>query len=72
MAVASPTESKAVDEKILKHSHDADTAMKAFEEYEGQRVELTEEASKRLLRKIDLHLMPVCILHLLRQLAANF
>jgi hypothetical protein len=45
--------------KLLKHSHDADAAMKAFEGFEGQTIELTEEASKRLLRKIDMHLMPV-------------
>jgi ACS family allantoate permease-like MFS transporter len=50
---------KHVDEKIMKHSHDADAAMKAFEGYEGQVIELSEETRKRLLRKIDLHLMPV-------------
>jgi hypothetical protein len=33
--------------------------MKAFEGMEGQVVELTEEKSRRLLRKIDWHLMPV-------------
>lgn len=48
-----------IDEKILKHSHDADAALKAFEGYEGQTLELSEETRKRLLRKIDLHLMPV-------------
>jgi hypothetical protein len=48
-----------VSEKLLKHSHDADAAMKAFEGIEGQAIELTEETNKRLLRKIDLHLMPV-------------
>lgn len=48
-----------VSTKLLKHSHDADAAMKAFEGFEGQSIELTEEASKRLLRKIDMHLMPV-------------
>jgi ACS family allantoate permease-like MFS transporter len=50
---------KHIDEKILKHSHDADAAMKAFEGYEGQVLELSEETNKRLLRKIDMHLMPV-------------
>jgi ACS family allantoate permease-like MFS transporter len=50
---------KGITEKILKHSHDADTAMKAFESMGGQVIELTEEKSKALLRKIDLHLMPV-------------
>lgn len=48
-----------VDETILKHSRDADAAMKAFEGMEGQTVELSEEANRRLLRKIDRHLMPV-------------
>lgn len=52
---------KHVDEKILKHSHDADAALKAFEGYEGQTIELTEETRKRLLRKIDMHLMPVSL-----------
>lgn len=50
-----------VDEKISKHAHDADAAMKAFEGYEGQTLELSEETRKRLLRKIDLRLMPACI-----------
>jgi ACS family allantoate permease-like MFS transporter len=50
---------KTINEKLAKHSHDADAAMKAFEGMEGQVVELTEEKSRRLLRKIDWHLMPV-------------
>ncbi|PVI07526.1 membrane transporter [Periconia macrospinosa] len=55
---------KRVDENILKHSHDADAALKAFEGYEGQTLELTEETRKRLLRKIDLHLMPIlCVVY---------
>lgn len=63
---------KHVDETILKHSHDADAAMKALEGYEGQRIELTEETARRLLRKIDLHIMPVgtCFLDLSTQLHA--
>lgn len=48
-----------VDEKLLKHSHDADAAMQAFEGLDGQVIELTEEKNKELLRKIDWHLMPV-------------
>ena len=48
-----------LDEKILKHSHDADAAMKAFEGMDGQVIELTPEKNKALLRKIDWHLMPV-------------
>lgn len=50
---------KGISDTLLKHSHDADAAMKAFEGMEGQVVELTEEKSKALLRKIDWHLMPV-------------
>jgi ACS family allantoate permease-like MFS transporter len=50
---------KSLDEKLLKHSHDADAAMKAFEGMNGQVIELTEEKSKALLRKIDWHMMPV-------------
>lgn len=58
---ASLSQGKAqkLDEKILKHSHDADAAMKAFEGMDGQVIELTPEKSKALLRKIDMHLMPV-------------
>ncbi|KAJ4346363.1 Allantoate permease [Didymosphaeria variabile] len=53
-----------IDDKILKHSHDADAAMKAFEGYEGQTLELSEETNRRLLRKIDRHLMPIlCIVY---------
>ncbi|KAF1361888.1 MFS general substrate transporter [Lizonia empirigonia] len=53
-----------LDEKILKHSHDADAAMKAFEGMDGQVIELTPEKSKALLRKIDMHLMPImCLIY---------
>lgn len=48
-----------INETLLKHSHDADAAMQAFEGLDGQVVELTEEKRKALLWKIDLHLMPV-------------
>ena len=48
-----------VPEKILKHSHDADAALKAFADYEGMVIEIDEATNKRLLRKIDMHLMPV-------------
>ena len=44
---------------ILKHSQDADEAMKAFAGFEGEVLVLDEATNKRLLRKIDLHLMPV-------------
>ncbi|EUC49850.1 hypothetical protein COCMIDRAFT_83730 [Bipolaris oryzae ATCC 44560] len=57
-----PVPKGKVAEKLLKHSHDADTAMKAFEGMQGQVIELTEEKKKALLRKIDWHLMPIMCL----------
>ena len=48
-----------VPEITLKHSHDADAALKAFAGYEGTVIEIDEVTNKRLLRKIDMHLMPV-------------
>jgi len=48
-------------EQILKHSHDADAALAAFQNYQGQVLEIDEATNKRLLRKIDWNLMPVCI-----------
>lgn len=49
----------SVDKNILKHSHDADEAMKAFQGAEGQVIEIDAATNKRLLRKIDMNLMPV-------------
>ena len=46
-------------EAIIKHANDADEAMKAFEGYEGESLVLDEATNKKLLRKIDWHLMPV-------------
>ena len=43
--------------QVLKHSHDADEAMKAFAD--GEIEVLDEATNRRLLRKIDLHIMPV-------------
>ena len=57
---------KGLEEKLLKHSHDADAAMKAYDGMEGQVIELTEEKSRALLRKIDMHLMPVSLSHCIR------
>lgn len=48
-----------VPENILKHSHDADEAMKAFAGHEGEVIHIDEETNRRLLRKIDWNLMPV-------------
>lgn len=47
-------------EKVLQHSNDADEAMKAFEGHEGEVLVMDEATNKRLLRKIDLNIMPVC------------
>ncbi len=50
--------------KVLKHSHDADEAMKAFEGHEGQMLVLDEVTNKRLLRMIDLNIMPLlCVIY---------
>lgn len=51
---------KAPPTKILKHSHDADEAMKAFAD--GEAEVLDEATNRRLLRRIDLHIMPVSLL----------
>jgi hypothetical protein len=49
-------------EKILKHSHDADEAMKAFES--GEIIEIDEATNKRLLKVIDRNLIPLmCVVY---------
>jgi ACS family allantoate permease-like MFS transporter len=48
-----------LSETLTKHGQDADAALRAFEDMDGQVIELTPEKSKALLRKIDWHLMPV-------------
>jgi ACS family allantoate permease-like MFS transporter len=55
----SPGLKGTIGDKLQKHSHNADAAMKAFEGMDGQVIELTEEKSRALLKKIDRHLMPV-------------
>lgn len=45
--------------KVLKHSNDADDAMKAFEGHDGEILVVDEATNKRLLRKIDLNIIPV-------------
>lgn len=45
--------------RIIKHANDADEAMKVFQGHEGEVMVLDEATNKRLLRKIDMHLMPV-------------
>lgn len=49
-----------VPETILKHGEDADEAMKAFASHQGEVIHIDEATNKRLLRKIDWNLMPVC------------
>ena len=54
--------SSAVAAKIMEHSHDADEAMKAFAN--GEKIEIDEATNKRLVRRIDLHLMPLlCLIY---------
>ena len=48
-----------VPERILKHSKDADEAMKAFEGHEGEMIVMDEATNKRLLRAIDCNILPV-------------
>jgi ACS family allantoate permease-like MFS transporter len=59
--VADAIRNGSLDKKILEHSHDADDAMKAFQESQGQVIEIDAATNKRLLRRIDWNLMPVCI-----------
>jgi MFS transporter, ACS family, allantoate permease len=51
--------SSTLKSKLAKHSHDADTALQAFDGLHGEVLALTPEKEKELLRKIDWHLMPV-------------
>ena len=45
--------------RVLKHAHDADEAMKAFEGHEGDMLVLDAATNKRLLNRIDRNIMPV-------------
>ena len=54
----------SVDERLVKHSHDADEALKAFAGHEGQVIEIDEATNKALLRKIDWNLIPVSVMAL--------
>ncbi|GIZ48349.1 hypothetical protein CKM354_001141400 [Cercospora kikuchii] len=49
----------SVPENVLKHSHDADEAMKVFEGQTGEVIEIDEATNKRLRRIIDWNLMPI-------------
>ncbi|KAK4893750.1 Allantoate permease [Elasticomyces elasticus] len=57
--LADAIRSGSVPEAILKHSHDADEAMKAFEGHAGQVIHIDEATNKRLLRLIDWNLIPI-------------
>ena len=58
---ASVSSTKAA-QKILKHSSDADEALKAFAN--GEKFEIDAATNKRLLRIIDWHLMPLlCLIY---------
>lgn len=58
----SDAEKAEIHELKLKHAdrNDADEALKIFEE--GEVITMTPEEEKKLLRKIDLHLMPLLCL----------
>lgn len=55
---------KVAPDQLLKNAKDkdADVALKAFANYQEQVTEIDEATNKRLLRKIDWNLMPVCFL----------
>ena len=62
-------EEKAVHGALEKHAHDQDEAMKAVDEMNGELVEVDEQTSKRLLRTIDRHLMPImCMVYAMNYL----
>lgn len=58
------TDEKVGSIQILKHAdrNDADEAFKVLEGENGETIELTPEDERRLLRKIDWHLMPLLCL----------
>ncbi|KAI9668360.1 MAG: hypothetical protein M1831_001114 [Alyxoria varia] len=52
--------------RISKHSHDADEAMKAYAEQEGVDLTIDEATNKRLVKKIDMNLLPImCTVYML-------
>ncbi len=56
-----------IKETRFKHAdpNDGDEALKAFKGHEGETILITAEAERKLLRKIDLNLMPVRTLMLI-------
>ncbi|KAL8694034.1 MAG: hypothetical protein Q9224_003645 [Gallowayella concinna] len=60
----SPERQGSVLRALAKHANNADDAMKAFAGHEGETLVLDEATSKMLLKKIDLHLMPLlCVIY---------
>ncbi|KAK6597022.1 major facilitator superfamily transporter [Botrytis cinerea] len=53
-----------LQDPIFKHAdpNDGDEALKAFAGHDGEVIVMTPEMEKKLLRKIDWNLMPVCLL----------
>ena len=51
---------RAPPAQVVKHATDADEAMKAFEGHDGELLVLDEATNRRLLRKIDLNILPAC------------
>ena len=55
------------DIRITKFKHadpsDGDEALKAFEGHDGETIVLTPDVERKLLRKIDMNLMPVSLPH---------
>lgn len=59
-------EKASITAGIIKHAdrNDADEALKILEGENGEVVEITAEDERKLLRKIDLHIMPLlCIVY---------
>jgi MFS transporter, ACS family, allantoate permease len=51
-------------ERIVKHAKDADAALKALEALDPSQIHIDDETNRRLLRKIDWHLMPImCVVY---------
>lgn len=62
-----------IDPTLEKHTHDADEAMKAFDELRGEAIELDEATNRRLLKTIDWHLMPImCCIYGMNYLDSEF
>lgn len=83
MAVEKPSsypdvERSLIDDKtglppvqVIEHATDADEAMKVFEGHDGGSLVLDEATNKRLLRKIDLNILPVCVAYWKQRRTAN-